>query len=467
MYFLAWLYLIFISGFLFGAWGSSIAFSAYLVIKLYWAVFKTRNWVNPIFFFEVSLLLATLANMKIISIFESGVLLRSYQYAIPGFFDEAAWVWAIGNFFIIESYGRKPRFQLPRLEWNLSGEKKLQLLFWLSIALVFRRFWMLFTLPGALDSIFQLLPLLGILMYARLAEFRASLGLFWRALILTVLATLQAVLFAYLRIEMIIPGLVFFLGTLSGARSLWVLRAPRFYPLYAFLLLFSIFFATFGATRSGLGYGIQRFARLQQAQAEERESVVIRETHLSAFERTSNIGQLSAVIGLVRNNGYYLGEASAPLLTALIPRFLWPGKPKIALGVWFALEIGAALPTEAGWYNTSINMTIPGQLYLDFSWLGLIIGCWLTGVFLRMLWETTNFVHRPLNFTGSLFAGYLLYTCFLGFGADLQILVTMLAIYLMILALDRLLRIHFARRRQPHLPRAADWAAGSHSKGGV
>jgi hypothetical protein len=465
MRFIIWLYLIFTFSFLFGAWGSSLAFCIYLISNLYISIFIAKNWINPISFFSVSLVIATLANLKIIQLYEVGLFLKSYQYIKPELFTEAALVWAIGNLMIIEGYRHKLRFKLPTLEWNLAGIRWLKFLFWLSAALVFRPFWLPFSLPGALDSIFSLLPLLGILMYARLAELRASRGLFWRALILTGLATAYAVLFSYLRISMIIPGLVFFLGTLSAAKSFWVLRAPRFYPLYGFLLLFSVFFATFGAKRSGMGSGFNRIVQLQQAKAAEEGMNL--EGRISAFERSSTIPQLSAVMGLVRDNGYYKGQVSEPLLTALIPRFLWPGKPKIALGVWFALEIGAALQNADGWYNTSINMTIPGQWYLDFSWLGLIIGCWLTGAFLRMLWETTNFVHRPLNFTGALFAGYLLYTCFLGFGADLQILVTMLAIYLIILAMDRLLHIHFARRQRPHLPRAADWAAGSHSKGGV
>lgn len=462
MRFVIWIYTIFTASVLYGAWGSSVAFSAYLFFQLYFALRRSKNWINPIFFYSFYLLIATLANLRIIYLFESGVFLRSFKYAVPELFDEASLIWALGNFMIIEAYQYKLRLKLPVLEWNLTGFNRINFLFWASIALIFHRFWLPFSLPGAFQNVFNLLPLLGILMHARIAEIKANRGLFLKALILLALATGHSILYSFLRMEMIIPSLVFVLGTLSSARNIWVFRAPRFYPLYGFLVLFLLFFSTFGANRTGIARGFARLTQLQQII--ESDDGLDSGASLSPFERSSTISQVSAVSGLVRDNGHYKGRASEPLLTALIPRFLWPEKPKIALGVWFAFEIGAALQRADGWYNNSINMTIPGNLFLDFGWLGLLLGCWVTGAFISLLWKSTHFADRPLNFTGSLFAGYLLYTCFTGLGANLQILITLLAVYLIILVLDRIFHIHFFRQRQYTLPQAGNWAARTSSK---
>ncbi|MEZ5031450.1 MAG: hypothetical protein R2787_08610 [Saprospiraceae bacterium] len=438
MSFLVWFIIINLSNFIFGIWGCSLTFSIYLAIQLFKSLFITRNWINLSFFYGFYVLFATVANLKIASIFANGVFLSSFPYARPELFDHASLVWALGNFVLLEAFALQPRVYLPTLEFNLGHSGFLGWLFLGSVALLFRSFWLPFSLPGAFGSILDLLPLVGILMHSRLAELQNHRGLFLRALFLTALATGYAVLFAYLRISMVIPGLVFLLGMLSARGQIRVLLSPRLYPFYVFLFLFSAFFITFGAKRSQLSYGLDRITELQQAKSAEVE--VAREDRLSAFERTSTIGQLSAIVGLVKDHGHYMGRASMPLLTALIPRFLWPEKPPIALGVWFALEIGAALKTET-WYNNSINMTIPGHLYLEFGWVGLILGCWLIGYFLRMLWETTGYTRKPLNLTGSFFAGYLLYTSFLGLGADLQILVTYLAVYLVLWAMDHLLHL--------------------------
>lgn len=437
MHFWLWLSLILVFGYFLGAWGSSVIFAVYLLYQIHYAAFRTKSWVNPIIFYQISVLLATLSNVRILYMHDTGIYLRSYMYAVPQLFDEAALVWAIGNIFLIKGYHTVTRAKLPALKWNLPGMRSMNIVFWLSLILVFRSLWLPFSLPGTLDSLLTLFPLLGILLYARLASLNNSKRLFILATILTVLSTGHAVLFAYLRINMVIPIIVFMIGTLTGSKNLKVLFSPRFYPIYGFIFVFSIFFVTFGATRSTISVGWDRVTDLLEAKHVEQQ--IDRVSQLSAFERSSTIGQLSAVSGLVSDYGHFNGTVSQPLLVAFIPRFLWPDKPPIALGVWFALEIGEATPTTAGWYNTSINMTIPGHLFLDFGWIGLVIGCWLVGSFLKLLWSASNFSLQLLNIPGAFFAMYLLYNSLLGLGADLQILITMLAIYLILLAFDRFL----------------------------
>jgi oligosaccharide repeat unit polymerase len=53
-----------------------------------------------------------------------------------------------------------------------------------------------------------------------------------------------------------------------------------------------------------------------------------------------------------------------------IPRVFWPGKP---------VDPGFDLPTAVGLKGVSLSMSIIGEWYLSFGWIGIIIGGWLHG----------------------------------------------------------------------------------------
>jgi hypothetical protein len=76
-------------------------------------------------------------------------------------------------------------------------------------------------------------------------------------------------------------------------------------------------------------------------------------------------------------------------------------------------------------------MTIPGELYLNFGWPGVLVGCLLYGMLLGVFWTRTGFWEDPDNAFGSAFGFFLLWTAF-GLGADLQLLVTTTAVYLLL-----------------------------------
>lgn len=408
-----------------------------------------KQWINAIFFYLVSATISTAANYKILDLYYNDhISLLSYKYAIPELYRDSAMIWFLGNTAIIMGFNLAKRNSLPKIEWNVFNYSIMDWLFYISIALVFKKAW-LPVLPGAINNILTLFPLFGILVLARFSELYKDKKLFNRALMLTVIAAGYAVLFAYLRTNMLLPIMVFFLGIFSASSTIKTLISPKFTIVYTFLFIFTIFFQIFGANRKELSTGFERINRLQTIRDASEQEVSERESSLSAFERTSSISQISSVAGLVRDNGLYKGRVISFLGIALIPRVFWPEKPKIALGVWFALEIGEALET-GDWFNTSINMTIPGQFYLDFGWPGLILGCFLVGLLLRIFWNSTLFVERPHNLAGSLFAVYLLYNAFLGIGADLQIMVTFTAVYLIILTLNNF----FKSRNENTLRRA-------------
>ncbi|GHB31388.1 hypothetical protein GCM10008106_10150 [Mongoliitalea lutea] len=290
-------------------------------------------------------------------------------------------------------------------------------------------------LPGAFQSLISLAPLVAIFVLSRFAGKLNYSFLFRRAVALAIFSSFNALLFSYLRVEILLPFIVLILGFYLGANSLKPFFTISFVPIAIAIAFFFSIFELLGSYRENISTGFARLGQLNELYYSQNAVNEDPEYKLSAFDRSSNLAQLSAAVDLVDNYGPYQGEASAPLLVAFIPRFLWPEKPKIALGVWYALELGVAIEVD-DWFNNSVNMTIPGQLYLDFGWIGLIIGSIFTGILLQLLWKATDFYSPTFNLLGTFYGVYLLFSAFTGIGADLQIFVTFIAVYLILLVIS-------------------------------
>ena len=83
-------------------------------------------------------------------------------------------------------------------------------------------------------------------------------------------------------------------------------------------------------------------------------------------------------------------------------------------------------------------MTIPGEFYLDFGWIGLVIGCLFFGGLLAMFWNAARFMESPYNLSGTLWGGYLLLYALGGIGADLQIVVSLVSTYIVFLIIKKI-----------------------------
>ena len=282
-----------------------------------------------------------------------------------------------------------------------------------------------------LDFVF-LMPSLVIFTLARAGSERGVRGATATALVIAVAEAGRALAFAYLRIEVLVPLVAFVFGVLLGRRSLGVLRSPVLAPVYVAMVLFVMYFGAFGAVRQHYVEGVQRI----EAMHEYREQMELQQvrTEQSVLSRVTSFNQLSQVGRVVEEDGFLNGATLDYLAYAFIPRFLWPEKPLIAKGAWFAVRIGQATPTREGWYNNSVNMTVPGELYLNFGWLGVLLGCLAFGAILAVLWAQTTFWSDSRNVLGSAFGFYLLWVGF-GLAADLQIVVTLFALYLLFVAI--------------------------------
>jgi hypothetical protein len=247
----------------------------------------------------------------------------------------------------------------------------------------------------------------------------------WVALALAAVVAAHALFFAYLRSAVVIPMFAFALGAVLGARSARPLRSRFMLPVYGAGGAFVVVFKAFGELRSSMGAGMDRIDTLRAA-----DSGNAWESVLAFVSRLSSFNQLSQVAHLVDRDGLYRGATLEYLGYAFIPRVLWPEKPIIAKGQWFAFEIGRAQELDSGLYSNSINMTVPGELYLNFGWIGVMTGCLLVGAYFMLLWRATSFWETDDNHLGQALGFYLLFTA-LSLGADLQVLVTLTAIYLL------------------------------------
>lgn len=286
---------------------------------------------------------------------------------------------------------------------------------------------------GTITSVIKALPLVSIFFITRKGATEDNDKLLNLALLLVFAQSCLSVLYSFLRFEMILPSYAFILGLFVGKPYIKTFFSLRFIPLYLFISIFFSYFVLFGEARSRISSGVQRIAQIEAYRIEKemlKEVATEEKEEVTIFVRMSLINQLSHIGRVVEEDGYYFGQTIEYFTYAFIPRFIWPEKPLIANGGWYAHRIGQAIDYGNGVYSNSINMTVPGELYLNFGWMGMTLGCIIFGYFYSVLWQSTNFWRDHKNFFGSLFALNLFIVAFNQMGADLQIVITLLAQYL-------------------------------------
>jgi hypothetical protein len=288
---------------------------------------------------------------------------------------------------------------------------------------------------GTVTAIVAMLPQLIVFVLARAATERKLSGALPLAMVIAIGDAIYASFFQFLRADVIAPLGALTLGALFGARSPRVLRRKEFIPVYVGAALFVIYFGAFAAARTQSG-GLSRItAAYDMSERMERGELIAPASRQTVLSRLTTFNQLSQIGRVAKDDGFLGGSTLEYLGFALVPRFLWPEKPTIAKGAWFALRIGQANVTADGRITNSVNMTIPGELYLNFGWLGVVAGCAIFGAVVAVLWTRARFWDGSRNALGSAFGFYLLWVWIaLSLGPDLQVIVTMIAMYLLFLA---------------------------------
>ncbi|MFQ3576617.1 MAG: hypothetical protein SNJ77_09295 [Cytophagales bacterium] len=261
---------------------------------------------------------------------------------------------------------------------------------------------------------------------------------------LVVVTTIRYVFFSYLRSSMIVPIITYLIAHYSSGIPLKTFLKPKYYIYYLGLALFINYFSFFGESRENLDIGVSRINQIvegKKSSDKEMESAYDEDKKTSnIITRSSVINQLSQVVKLTEIEGFFDGETMTYYTFAFIPRFLWPEKPKIMQGAWFAHKIGMAIINDYGGYNNSINMTVYGEFYLNFGFVGVVVGCFIFGALIALFWKTSPIFENHNNYLANVFALYLLSNGFFQLGADMQFIVTLIAVYLTILAFSYIIK---------------------------
>jgi integral membrane sensor domain MASE1 len=119
----------------------------------------------------------------------------------------------------------------------------------------------------------------------------------------------------------------------------------------------------------------------------------------TTFERSADMDLLADVVKRTPSEiPYWEGYTYRSLIGVAIPRLLWPDKPTKEIGQAFGHRYG-----YLKWNNlaTSINLPFLVEFYLNFGFLGVLIGMSIVGVTYRTLDEVVN--HPAQDLLTSLF----------------------------------------------------------------
>jgi hypothetical protein len=393
--------------------------------------------------FYIGVIITTTANLLyIMKVAAGGVTEFSmYKYIVQAHIDEATAVWCLGNASIFVGYQLFKNGKLPPVSFDLSGPKTLKNLYTFIVVFAILNLTgnmvNLSFITGGIQKVLSLLNVMGILFYARLWVYEDNIQYRNYAITLAVLQTVIALYTSFLRVELLTPAISFFGGYFIGKGSIKYVFSARIIPALIFAGIFSLFFNTLAGNRSHFITAFTGDDNSQYNSSYKDLSEGEDKGEGGALERSANIAQLTNIVDLVKRNGYYGGAASFPLLAAFVPRLFWPDKPTIQLGTWFALEIGVASIGEGGRANNSVNMSVPGELYLDFGWIGVVLGCIFFGGLVAVFWNASEFNDSPYNLSGALWGGYLLLYAIMGIGADLQIVVSLVSTYIVFLIIKK------------------------------
>lgn len=268
------------------------------------------------------------------------------------------------------------------------------------------------------------------------------------AVLLVCLISFRGILYSYRRQSALEPFLIFFISlAISYSGKLKEIFSFKYLTMFICFLFLISQFSTMGKIRSLSGQArLDQWSSIYESSEESEEE---QEYALDPFDtekenpplaRASTLNQLSQVARLHTENGNYGGSTLTYLGFAFIPRFLWPEKPLIMQGRWFAMEAGLAYnhgtTKSLQDVNNSINMTAAGELYLNFGFIGTFIGMLVIAFILKQGWEMCNFYDERNNFTGSVFGIYLIVVSYFYLQVDLQFLVSMLQVFLTVWLLN-------------------------------
>jgi hypothetical protein len=112
---------------------------------------------------------------------------------------------------------------------------------------------------------------------------------------------------------------------------------------------------------------------------------------------------------------YWGGYSYRSLFTSLIPRFLYPDKPKKTIGNEFGQRYRLLNSSDT---VTSYNLPMLVEFYINFGTIGVLLGMFLLGLVLRVVYCLVN---HPQCGEGGLAVGAVLFTTLLNIESDFSL----------------------------------------------
>ena len=302
---------------------------------------------------------------------------------------------------------------------------------------------------GKLTNVVTLLPAVAVFILSRWGYSRRRMWAVWIAFGLAAFLSGEALFYAYLRGQILFPWVALVFGGYAGRPKKQTFATLPFIIVYGIVLLFLSYFSIMGVVRQQDVWGMDRVTRLIETRREMTAEGSLEGGLGPALARRGTVNKVSQIHHLVARQGFYMGKSMEYYSFVFIPRFLWPGKPIIQKGGWFANEIGMGHEREAGRYSNAINMTIAGEWYLNFGWLGVILGCFGMGFVIMLFWQSTHFWESTDNIPGNFLAFILIKRCFEFMGPDMQSLIGYITGYLITFAFGLALRKAFPGAGMP------------------
>ena len=173
-----------------------------------------------------------------------------------------------------------------------------------------------------------------------------------------------------------------------------ILHFPRWkIVIYGFLSFFSLFAMYFFkvVSRRFSEIGIRPMYIFENF---ESAWVILENISLSGIlssmtSRFIGIDTLANIIGAIDLGvvEHKIGYIFYLLSIGLVPRFIFHDKPEIALAIWYTDNIWNTYVLENGYQGT--GMYIPGEFYLNFGAVGVVIGMLIYGYLLGLLYKVT------------------------------------------------------------------------------
>lgn len=258
---------------------------------------------------------------------------------------------------------------------------------------------------------------------------------------IVIIEVVYQVLFGFLRTEAIWPVVGFLapdmLRKQLSRRTLVVAGSA--------LLGFVLVFQPLASLRQSTG-GLSRAPQLLSSEyvAHDVKGPYVVVGALDVVARLSTINQLSQVARLAEEDGLQGGRTMSGAAFVFVPRIFWPDKPSIVPGQWFAERLGRGQPTATGFSN-AINMTVPGELYLNFGWVGMLGGLVVLALLYAVVWDAVGHLMENGNVV-ALSLGMVLITQALFVGSSAVAVIQIFLVYMAALAFGWAHQVFAGRR---------------------